>query len=416
MEKIDERAVPEGERDHIEDKNKNASLIDCIPGTQRCSHNSQISEDDAKTHANTVENIAEKVEEVLNSESNMDSSESNLLETTNDPEVLVRDLESRFLHRLGKKKFSPQERHLLHLAASLHLLERRGITVSDLERTNKGKDNAEKIIQNARMAGVLIPLEKRIGKQKQYALSNYKYVFDIRANKNNKGETIPPNDISLILLKELSKQQYVYHHIVLETSLNYAEDYGVIKGAVLSERNKQKKGAFKLNSRRSFSFTVSPNGTVMIFVESTIEPFELHTYSGLIDFFTSCGQILTLFQQSANNRLNVVPKPGEWYLKEFDYNKDLIVEKLEAERPMVNWAAKGLIKLKHLGPLFQIYCKPMPDIGDCLRFDVHYATKQNRTVAQTVKDIVNGGETSPFVTAEDMLSKMRNTVDNSDNG
>ncbi len=110
--KNDEKAVSEGERNHIEDNNKNASLLDCIPGTQRCSHNSQISEDDAKTHNNAEENVAGKVEEVTISQTLNDSLKSSgsvLLETTTEPEAVVRDLESHHLLRLGKKS-SQRER------------------------------------------------------------------------------------------------------------------------------------------------------------------------------------------------------------------------------------------------------------------------------------------------------------------
>ncbi len=65
---------------------------------------------------------------------------------TNDPsEELVRAWE--FIHR--DIKLPPRIREIALLAASLHTLEKRGITVSDLVRSGDNKDNAEKKIQDA---------------------------------------------------------------------------------------------------------------------------------------------------------------------------------------------------------------------------------------------------------------------------
>ncbi len=71
----------------------------------------------------------------------------------------------------------------MELAASIHICEKRGITVNDLEKLDYKKDNAEKIIQDAKKAGLLTPLEKRIVKHKQYALSNYKFVLDKKGSR-----------------------------------------------------------------------------------------------------------------------------------------------------------------------------------------------------------------------------------------
>ena len=68
------------------------------------------------------------------------------IETTDDPEMLVRDLEARHLRRLQMKKLPPQARHILHLAASLHIREGKGITVGYLEKLGFRKHNAEKAI------------------------------------------------------------------------------------------------------------------------------------------------------------------------------------------------------------------------------------------------------------------------------
>ena len=75
--------------------------------------------------------------------------------------MAVRDLEARNLHRLKMKKLPPQARHILLLTASIHIREGRGLTVGDLEKIRFRKHNAEKIIQDARRKGLLIPGDTR---------------------------------------------------------------------------------------------------------------------------------------------------------------------------------------------------------------------------------------------------------------
>lgn len=290
-------------------------------------------------------------------------------------------------------------------AASLHIHERRGITVGDLVKLDKGKDNAEKMLYQGKKQGLFLTLEKRKGKQMQYVISNYKYVLD-KKTELDKREEIMPNDISLLLLQELSGKKYAFHRIVLQTTLCHLKDYEFFRGAVLSDKNKQKKDTVRLTTRRSCSYTVAPNGTVMIFIECTVDPFELHTPEGLIDFFSCCGQTYSCLQNAIGNRLDVVPKINEWYLKEFDCNKDLVIADLKDKYPMIDWTARGLIKVKHLGTIFQIYCKPLPDSGKVLRFESQHALKENKTVLDIVND-VTANNTLPFMTAEDLLKQQQ---------
>jgi len=89
------------------------------------------------------------------------------LKTTDDPGSVIRDLEKRNLQRLQLKKFSPQARHVLKFTTSLHIREGKGLTVGKLQELGFKKDNAEKIIQDAKRQGMLIKGKKREGKQKQ---------------------------------------------------------------------------------------------------------------------------------------------------------------------------------------------------------------------------------------------------------
>ncbi len=149
-----------------------------------------------------------------------DSSVNDLIKDTDNPEMRVRDLEARILRRLQRRKLPPQARHILLLAASLHILEGVGITVRYLEKIGFRKHNAEKVLQDARRNGFLIPGKSRDGKQKQYYLSNYKHIIDKRSNEKDKYRDVPADkDITLQLLRLLSNRKYTYHNIHLDKSL-----------------------------------------------------------------------------------------------------------------------------------------------------------------------------------------------------
>ncbi len=194
------------------------------------------------------------------------------------------------------------------LAASLHIFENRGITVSDLENLGNNKHNAEKKINDARRSGLIVPHPTiKLGKQKQYFLSNYIYKVNEATNNNKKNTDILPTDISLLLVRELSDLKYVYHNIRLETSLNFKEDYNLLKWNIPSPNNKQKIKQFKLEPHRNCTIVVSPTGTVNISIECTLAPYEFHTPEGLVSFFASCGQIWRILQIEAQGRLTVVP-------------------------------------------------------------------------------------------------------------
>jgi hypothetical protein len=71
--------------------------------------------------------------------------------------------------------------------------------------------------------------------------------------------------------------------------------------------------------------------------------------------------------------------------------------------------------VKYLGTLFQIYCKPMPEKGECLRVDGHYTTTDKKKAVEMVGDIAAANVTEtvkkhPFTTAEELLLRDRGKV------
>ncbi len=384
---------------------------------EHMSPNEQIT----KSSHNSQEDIAEKVEGVAAEDNAVsarhlksDGGGGDIVDndidaaidpSLSDPEDLVRDLESKMV----KKKLQPQLRAVILLTATINLGKGIGITVDDLEKNGFGKDNAEKTLRELKRAGYLAELDRRIGHMKQYAMPNYTHVIEAKRKEKEERDEILPNDVSLILARETSKIGDGYHNIGLETALNYNVDYDALRWQIPSALNKQKVATFRLDTIRSCTFTVSPNGTVSIDIECTHSPYFFHTAKGLLDFFTSCGQIFNFLKDSANNRLNVVPRVGNWHLTHFDYNKDLSVKDLEGKYPrVIRWVSKGVLILDYLGTIFQIYCKDMPYVGECLRIEGHYnAGKAKVKVEEMVADIVDWENKHPFTTIEEMLLKGR---------
>ncbi len=97
---------------------------------------------------------------------------------------------------------------------------------------------------------------------------------------------------------------------------------------------------------------------------------------------------------------------------QFDYNKDIPIKDLEDKRSTtkaISWTSKGVLKLDYFGTIYQVYCKPMPFVGECLRFEGHYNAKTKVKLEDMVANIVNG-EKHPFTTLEEMILNGRKKV------
>ncbi len=174
------------------------------------------------------------------------------------------------------------------------------------------------------------------------------------------------------------------------------------------------------------------------------KPYEFHTPEGMIEFFRSCDQALNVLQYSTKNRLNVVPSTSQWHITQFDYNKDIpttnnnindtshpqVIDRSSSSSSSSSSlysSANGMLKVKHLGTIFQIYPNGLPDLGDCLRFEGQYITKEKKKLKDSISDMIANGvrdydsnnnkdgennserdsKKSPFVTAADLLKEPR---------
>ena len=67
----------------------------------------------------------------------------------------------------------------------------------------------------------------------------------------------------------------------------------------------------------------------MTSIECSKYQYKLYTYEGIAELFISCGQVLSILQQEARNRLNVVPHPIDWRIVQFDNDKTISISELK---------------------------------------------------------------------------------------
>src|SRR6476646_2477980 len=279
------------------------------------------------------------------------------------PEDLVDDWE-----RLHDTRLPRQAREFALKVAAIHLDKdddsEGGVTISDIRVLLgcRSINAAEARKDRAVKMGLLVPHPTlKEGKQNVYFLSNYIHVVDERLKRRLKEEApVSPDDITLVLIKVLSSRKCAYHHISLRTELKYPqEDYERLNGETWiekSSKNKTKISTFKIEDRRNCTLNVSKNGTVMTSIECSKYKYKLYTYEGIAELFISCGQVFSILQQEARNRLNVVPHPIDWRIVQFDNDKTISISELKKEYPNINWHSKAALTMRDISAAFNI-CK-----------------------------------------------------------
>ena len=320
-----------------------------------------------------------------------------------EPEDYIRQLENELNDRLSEKR-----RDVMKHIAAIYLGKGIGGTRRDLEKIDIAKDNAEKMLRELREDGFLIRNGKT-GRMNRYVPSNLVHLMSSSAAEVRKTVNHLPFSVSLVLAAELAKTHYGYHNIGLQTSLNYKEDYDILDWPIKSQKNKQKVKRFMLDKTRTCTFTVSPTTNVEIDIQCTHKEYFFHTSGGMLDLFESGGEIKGILKREAQHRMEVVSPIGEWLLTHFDYSKNPSIRHLQDNYPIekMSWEGKGVLKLRYLATFFQIYQKPMPFVGDCLRIDGHKRIKGGVKMTDMLERI-NRAENDktqkhPFVTLEEML-------------
>ena len=127
------------------------------------------------------------------------------------------------------------------------------------------------------------------------------------------------------------------------------------------------------------------NGTVMVFIESSNDPFKLKNYADLSRLIAFLGQTrdrLIVFLQDRHER--IVPEIMCWELKQCDINRDLKVS---------DWLQlTGLkIQLSHAFHLFRVYIKSKGKDTVC-RIEESVVFPNNRSAVEAINDIFNPTE------------------------
>ncbi|HEX2471676.1 MAG TPA: hypothetical protein VHJ59_02885 [Nitrososphaera sp.] len=171
------------------------------------------------------------------------------------------------------------------------------------------------------------------------------------------------------LVATLGRRKPTFHKLHLYTKLP-SELYTDIDWVVPSTRNKAKVKEFRLEYRRLVGFEIFPDGTTGNHMVSTANPYELHTPSGIMDFASSLGEACSILKAECK-ALRRIPPVTSGKLKMFDKDKTISLSELENDIPQVMkwWSAEG-IRVEHLGQIFQIYGKVMPETGAAFRLEV----------------------------------------------
>jgi hypothetical protein len=306
--------------------------------------------------------------------------------------------------------------------AYIQLTQKRGIVRPDLQKWYNYDSNyaRRKMYLLQKELGLLVPLRgrRRIGRFQQYCISTELDKFnedqnidrDIDNSSVEGGGQAPRMTLIQHLVATLSRRKPTFHKLYLYTELP-SELYDDLNWAVPSARNKAKVKEFPIEHRRSVRFEIYPEGTAGIYMVSTANAYELHTPKGLVDFFSSLGEARSILKSECSD-LRRIPPVNSWKLKMFDKDKTILVSELERDIPQVMrlWSDEG-IRIEHLGEVFQIYGKVMPETGTAFRFEAQ-STVDNPEEEQLTEALIK--ETFPeikFKTAFDMINDLKKRVE-----
>jgi DNA repair protein RadA len=329
---------------------------------------------------------------------------------------IVKDWESAH-----NRSLRGRNREIALKAAYLQQTQKRGIIRLDLQRWYNYNSNyaRRKIYLLQKELGLLVPLggRRRVSRFQQYCVSTELDKFN-EEDRNTRdsmdgssvgGDGQARRTLIQHLVATLSRRKPTFHKLHLYTALP-SELYDDLNWALPSTRNKAKTKEFPIEHRRSVEFEIYPEGTTAIHMVSTANPYELHTPKGLVDFFSSLGEARSILKSECND-LRRIPPVTSWKLKMFDKDKTISLSELEKDIPQVMkfWSSEG-IRVEHLGEVFQIYGKVMPETGPAFRFEVQSSAEDPE------KDLTEAiiKETFPEVessTAFEMIHDLKKRVE-----
>ena len=341
----------------------------------------------------------------------------------------------------GGKPFTPSRtRSLLLDFAKLNIYEIRGITRDDI---NYGTpDDRRNIIYRLKDKGLLIPLKRRENRLEQYALANlYNDLSEaIKQGDDSKNEEIETFEKGIldVLAERFSGIEPGLHNVHLKTKLLDSditkEIYGSLKEWQLNPKNKGRSKKFGLSPKRYFITTIYPKGDILIDISCSSQSFKLHNPIGLIEFFSTLGEIRRLLIINFQNASYEIPKTDEWWLTQFDIDSTISLSDLKSSSNSINVSSslRNSVQIKMFGHLFYVYIKSMPYLGESLRGEERHFPEK-KPINLGIKEILqsgtplgkpkysNGDENSPyelqkkhdqtFTSAEQLLKKAKHEAE-----
>ena len=194
-------------------------------------------------------------------------------------------------------------------------------------------------------------------------------------------QDVPLNIHKLHLMTRIGSEYY--HEIALPSSRwNSAKEHHEIVGTAFVK------------------YIFYANGAVMVFIESSNNPFKLENFADLSRLIAFLGQVrdrLVVFLQDRHER--IVPEIMCWELKQCDINRDVKVS---------DWLQlTGLkIQLRHTFHLFRVYIKSKGKDTVCRVEESVVFPKNNRSVMDSINSIFN-----PTERLEKQIEQLTSIVD-----
>lgn len=314
------------------------------------------------------------------------------------PDGAIRELETSIND--GKTIKPPRTRNLLLGIAEVNIYEVRGFTRDDIKYKNP--NDRRGIIYRLKNRGILIPLKRRENRLEQYALANLydDLVEAMKLDDEVKKEEIKTFEKGLLdeLAEIFSSVEPGLHNVHLNTDLLNSDVAEVIYDSLvdweLNSKNKGKLKRFRLSPKRTFVVTIYRTGRIMIDISCSAQSFKLHNPKGLIEFFSTLGEIRRFLITDFQNNSYEIPKPDEWWLTQFDIDSTVSLSDLKKKKKFesinISSSLRNAIQIKMFGHLFYAYIKSMPYMGESFRFEERRFVEK-KPIDLSVKEILNSG-------------------------
>ena len=196
----------------------------------------------------------------------------------------------------------------------------------------------------------------------------------------------------------IENNRKMFHNISLTSELNDKDDYYRIEWKIQSQKNKGKVYEFRFARHRSGVITIYPNGRVLIDVRCSKEPFDLFIADGRNDLRVVCGQLLQELIKEISNLSPLKTDIPNWQITQIDGAYDIPIRDIEDkmnegrlphQHASISLRRLGVLRIKHLDRIFQIYEKMLPT-GPSLRLERRFSfNEQKPTVDSLVNSFTN---------------------------